>query len=338
MIGLVYWCYDMSARAPYHFAGCSWYSGEKLSFTAFVTVIVGLLYGVIVDRSKVGLIARWQRAGIVSIGETQWNGIISFLNRVELKVTGTVVVICLAFMAAGYSWAFYLEEGRFQDSFTYSCNGSPETPKEAYALVMEFLVAVSVCSLLASLRLGRVVTHSFIGRAIFENNVRINILVEHPDRTGGLAQVGQYYLLQCSILLPQFVWLVVWLYLLETSSSYERYEHWKVFLYSGIPAAGAAFFAVFWLPILSFRRAIKEWKMNNLDHGVDWGIEEIVSFAQLSTLTIDTLERRRVIVNYISDLNNLPDWPVSRRTRNGFISLFLLPALFTFSAHIIHLL
>ena len=338
MIGLVYWCYDMSARAPHHFDGCSWYSGDRLSFTAFVTVIVGLLYGVIVDRSKVELIARWQRAGILSIGETQWNGIISYLNRIELKITGAVVVISLAFMAAGYAWAFYLEDGRFQDSFTYKCNGSPGTPTEAYALVMEFLIAVSVCSLLASLRLGRVVTHGLIGRAVFAHDVRINIIIEHPDRTGGLAQIGQFYLLQSSMLLPQFVWLIAWLYLLETSSSYEYYEQWKIFLYLGIPAAGAAFVAVFWLPILSFRRAIREWKKNNLDRIVDLGIEQIVRLAHSSVLTSDTLARRRVLVNYISDLNNLPDWPVSRRTRNGFVSLFLLPALFTSSTHIMQLL
>ena len=320
IIGLAYWCYDMSARAPRHFDGCSWYSGDKWSFTAFVTVIVGLLYGVIVDRSKVGLIAQWQRVGILSIGETHWDGIILHLNRIELKVTGAVVAISLAFMAAGYAWAFYLEDGTFQDYFTYTCNGKTAIPEDTFALVIEFLVAVSVCSLLASLRLGRVVTHGFMGRAMLANDVCVNIIVEHPDRTGGLARIGQFYLLQSSILLPQFARLVLWLYLLEMSSSYEQ---WHVFLYMGIPAAGAAFVATFWLPILSFRRAIREWKRNYLDRNVDLGIEQIVRLIHSPALTADTLARRRVLVNYISDLNNLPDWPVSRRTRSGLNGLSL---------------
>ena len=335
IIGLVYWCYDMSARAPRHFDGCSWYSGDKLSFTAFVTVLVGLLYGVIVDRSKVKLIAQWQRAGILSIGATHWDGVILYLNRIELKITGAVVAISLVFMATGYAWAFYLEGGRFQDYFTYTCNGESQIPEDSFALVIEFLVAVSVCSLLASLRLGRVVTHGFIGRAMFANDVRVNIIVEHPDCTGGLARVGQFYLLQSLILFPQFTWLVVWLYLLESSSSYEQ---WQMFLYMGIPAAGAAFVAIFWLPVLSFRHAIREWKRNNCDQNLAVGIEQIAKLTHSPDLTADNLVRRRVLVNYISDLNNLPDWPVSRRTRNAFISLFLIPALFTSSTHIIDLL
>ncbi|MDE0391289.1 MAG: hypothetical protein OXI57_04375 [Rhodospirillales bacterium] len=335
--GQCYWFYSMYIRAPVIFDGCSWYTADRMSFTSSITVIISLLYSVVVDRNHHRLMSEWQRAGILKIDATKWKDIRLHLSRTQLKTTtlalGSIVVV----MFAGFGWEYYLREGKFENTYTYVCNGTKLQLKgeESLALHIEFLVATAVAVLLIGLRLGRLVTHGLLGQALRRHEIQINLVVEHPDRTGGLARIGDFYLLQCFVIVPVAAWLSVWLYFVPELG---RYEGWLPLLYLTIPLVAASFIAIFWLPMLSFRSAIREWKREYVDHKLEEKIDKMLSLTRAFDLSADDLVRRRILVDYVHSLNSLPDWPVSHETRRRFFAISPIPALSPLSSYVVNLL
>ena len=337
IVGLCYWFYRTSIRAPDIFYGCSWYTADKMLFTGSITVIVSLLYSVVVDRNHHRLISEWQRAGIIRIDATTWKSIRLYLSRTQFKTTTLALGPIIVVMFAGFGWEYYLREGEFANTYDYVCNGNSLklTGKEGLALHIEFLVATVVAILLIALRLGRLVTHGLLGHALRRHEVQINLVVEHPDRTGGLARVGDFYLLQSFVIVPVAAWLSVWLYFIP---QLRRYEGWLPLLYLTIPLVTASFIAIFWLPMLSFRSAVREWKRQYVDHKLEERVDRMLSLTRALDLSADDLLRRRILVDYVHSLNSLPDWPVSHETRRRFFAIFPIPALSPLSSYVVNLL
>ena len=281
--------------SPHH----RWITRDPMSFSGFLAAIIGIGYSIIVDRSQMGLLSRWHKAAIIDLEPAVQADIKSALCRQSLIWQLIIAVGLVVVMIIGYINAF----------------SSP-------ALFSEFSIASFVCAFLVGLRLARLVTHGLLGHFIESRGVPFGMTIEHPDRAGGTAQIGFFYLLQASMLAVPAFWLLIWILLIP---SFPQYSHWSEHFYVLSLVTIIVFILVFLLPMLAFRRAIIKWKHRNTLGAINDIRNELFKLRLILTPTRVQRQRRTEIARQLDYLINLPDWPVSPTIRNVFVTTFMIP-------------
>ena len=313
LVFLLVWFLNFNSRASEFFQfgsngteNTSWFKADPMSYTGFLFVIIGLGYSVMVDRSKTAAIARWEDTGILHLDPNGRTAIKSKLLRIEVASISLFVLISVAATAIGYH-NFYIGHIEF------------------WTLVAsEFGVASFISALLVAIRLGRLVSIGFIGSLLRKNHARIVAMIHHPDRAGGLAQIGNFYLLQVSVLAIPAIWLLVWLFALPFR---EGYLDWLDLFVILLAITTMAAITAFFVPMISFRSLINEWKLCILHPEKSRAKREMFELLDRTDLTVAQLHRRRELVLYVHELNSIPSWPFSRGTGSKAITAFLMPLL-----------
>lgn len=317
IILLLFWFVDFNNRAPKIF-GEDWFSRDPMAFTGFLTVILGILYSVAVDKNQRRLIDRWHNSMVfVSDDVTKdriSTGVISTSFVLQIVITAITVIA----MITGYSQFF----GNV-DYFD------------------EFWLASLICAVLIGLRMGRVASHGFIGNSIEKHENAIRIAVFHPDRTGGLGQIGNFYFLQASVILVPIIWLLVWVLIIPSMADnpdWQDYTKWVDHFYRLLMICFAVFLLAFFLPMLSFRRMIRNWKKENLHGQLKRVHGELIGIRGDPVLQFKKREIDKDLTTFLYNLNHLPDFPVSPITKSVFMTTFFLPLIVNISTYLLSFL
>ena len=298
LVALISWFLDYNSRAPSIF-GQSWFDWDPMSFSGFLSVIIGIAYSIWIDRSQEELLSRWHDAAILELDPEKRHAIVTTLAQRSLVGQVILVAALLVVMVIGYANFF-----------------------ENLDLFAEFSLASLICAFLVALRLARLVSHGLIGQLIKEHGVPFGMTIEHPDRTGGTAQIGTFYLLQASVMTIQVLWLLVWMLLIP---SIRGYEDWAGHFFYLLLMAVVVFILAFSLPMRAFGRLISDWKNNNVSHAIDQTRKELIRLRAIESPTPDERQKRSEIAQDLHNLIYLPNWPISPVTRNVFVTTFMLP-------------
>ena len=293
---------------------CAWFvdynyrtEPDPMTFSGFVAIIVGLTYSVFLDRSQLSVIDRWHRFCIFDITPPDMRGIQVRLFRTELIATPIVTCMVVFSTIVGYS--------------------STQMNFDA-----EFMCASVVCATLVGLRLSRLVTHGMMGWTLKAKNVRFHLMIEHPDRAGGTAQVGNFYLLQASVLAVPALWLIFWVFEIR---SFTGYDQWTSHFYTLVLIVMLVFAVAFWLPMLAFRCFMSDRWHSHVWPEIARGRNELLKLLAAEIQGSADRARRRELTSYVQALNNIPAWPVSPATVGGFATVFLTPLVATCANYVI---
>ena len=282
-------------------AESTWMASDLMAFSGFIAVIVGIGWSILIDRNQAALLSRWHDAAIIDLSTNMRQKIERDLQRRSLFWQCIIVSVVVVSMIIGYA--------SFYDNFD---------------LLGEFLIASFVSALLVSQRLARLVGHGLIGRIVKDRMVPFGMTIEHPDRTGGTAQIGIFYLLQASVLTIPVLWLLVWIILIPSMQDYAR---WADHFFTLLIIAIVVFCLAFALPMLAFRRIIRDWKRANISNSINSIRDELLNLRTIESPTLAQRRRRAELARHLDSLIHLPNWPVSLATRNVFVSTFMVPLL-----------
>lgn len=299
LFSLIAWFLDYNARYP------AWMTSDPMAFSGFLAVIFGIGYSILVDRSHANLLSRWHDAAIIELNTDSRREIEKALQRHSIICHVIVVSTLVAVMIFGYT-NFY----RKFDPFS------------------EFTVVSFTCALLVGMRLARLVNHGSIGRLVEDKAGPFGMTIEHPDRAGGTAQIGKFYFFQATVLVIPVFWLLVWILLIP---SLEGYTKWADHFFNLLILAIAMFFLAFVLPMIAFRRLIRDWKRANISNLIEGVRSELINLRSIERPTSVQRRRRAELARHLDGLIHLPDWPVSLATRNAFVTTVLLPLLVNFA-------
>ena len=302
------WWYN---KCTYGSTRKTWWEDDPMMLSGFVAVLIGISYSVLSDRSQVKLVRRLHDAAIVDLNETRWSEIRVLLKRYALIWRIFILSGLMALMILGY-YFFYIEGSTIKR----------EIIEEVIKYKWEFALASLICTILAGLRLGRIIANSFTGHAIRKVSPSFEMVIQHPDGAGGLDSIGRFYLWQAGVLLIPTIWLLLWIGIAPYMPGYGHWSShfWRLLLFG----------AVLWMlavavPMYSFHRLIVTWKAEHLEPAVA-NIRFIFRNLRGKHLR-GRCQRRQIqeLSNYLHSLTSLPDWPISTRTLVSFFTTVALP-------------
>lgn len=277
----------------------SWFDADPMSFTGFVAVIVGIGYSIAVDRNQMHLLSQWNDAAIIDLKPADRAVIEHSLCRWSLVWQLLLGSLFPVVMLISYIIVF-----------------------DSRDLLSEFSIASFVCAFLVGLRIARLISHGRLGRSIVRLSVPFELTIGHPDRAGGTAQIGTFYFLQASVLITPVLWLLIWILPIRALPEYPSWTaHHSYFLVIAL----VVFILAFLLPMLAFRRIIRDWKHENYPIAVSNIKKELLKLREIRTPNLIQRQRQEKTAQQLDSLISLPDWPVSPTMRNIFVTTFMLP-------------
>ncbi len=296
LVALIIWFLYFNARAPCMYQGSSWIEEDPMAFSGFLAAIIGIGYSILIDRNHASLLSRWHNAAILDLEPNSRQEIENCLAQRSLVWQLVVAVFLVACMIISYA-------NFFTDFDVFS----------------EFSLASIICIFMVGLRLGRLVSHGSIGRLIEDHGVPFGITIEHPDRTGGMSEIGTFYLRQAFVVAIPVLWLLVWIFVISYWKQ-DGYMGWeKHFSYLLVPAP-IIFIMTFLIPMRAFRRLIRNWKQTRGTAELDRIRAELMYLRSIQMPTLDQRKRCSDLAHALDSFIRLPDWPISRATYNGFIT------------------
>lgn len=311
--GLFLWFLDRNRRWPdsdqdtwWH-----WFYDDPMSFTGFLALIVGLGCSVVVDRDQLKLIKYLYDSTIVDMTEETWTKIKIGLRRNSLTCQFILVLVVIILMVIGY-FNFFV----FSPGFSH--------------YPVEFVGASIVCSIVAGLRLGRLVANSLTGRTIEAAKPSFEVLIAHPDRAGGLARIGTFYFCQTLTLLIPTIWLCIWLSMIHLQFEpidWKSYVDWWPHFWRLQIGLTVLLAVCFLLPMRSFQRLIISWKKANITRLLSSVQEDLRALQKDHRHDSCKIQQSRQLVSNLHSLTSLPNWPISPRVRAAFgstmVTLFI---------------
>ena len=276
---------------------------DPMAATGVITVIGGLLFGHFVDRDQFKLITDLRDAGLIELDGERERNIKSRLRKTTFLwqcLMAILVTICTV-------WAYNLILDLTLDSFD---------------------IASLICAVLIGLRLGRGAANGFTGRALVASSVSFQMTTEHPDRTGGLSGIGNFYLLQAVTVLIPSLWLAVWIYVIHNGNpipngyDYNIYAMWKDYFVGLLVICIVIFAFSMVVPMRSFRRMIACWKEQRGPAIEALGKRAFALNSQVYQ-NLATRNRMREISTHLHCFNHISDWGISPVVRTTFLSTFL---------------
>lgn len=277
----------------------TWFEDDPMILSGFVTVFIGLLYSVLIDRNQTKLVRRLHGIAVINLDSGHWSEIRTLLKKYTCRsyIFTTFVVVVLMIIG-------------FRDRIVAILCDDPFRPQ---IWTKELFVAVLFCTVLVGLRLGRAVANGFTGRAIKKVSPSFEIVPRHPDGAGGLDSIGRFYLWQAGGLLIPTIWLLMWIWFPG------EYENWlphfqRLLLFLTF----IIWPAVVMLPMCSFHRLIVTWKIKHLEPTISDIRTDFRKLRANRPQSSYQRQRTQELFNYLHSLTTLPDWPLSFRTLTVF--------------------
>ena len=278
---------------------------NSMSFSGFLTIIFGLAYSVIIDRSKLAVIQRWRDLWILEFDCAKLENIILHLDRREIFATITITSLLVGATYIGYEIFYHMN-------------------------LTQFHVVSLICAALVGLRISRLAAHGLIGSVLQAQDVGLNLIVDHSDRAGGTAEIGKFYLFNASVLLIPAVWLVIWIVNIPLIEDHPGKNNlWPAHFVILLAITSAIFVVAVWLPMIKFSQMMHEWKGLHL-------VPELASLKRqyfeicdgnASALGPAEGKSRQELVRRMHALTSISDWPVTPDSIGKHLSILsiLLP-------------
>lgn len=271
---------------------------DPMSLTLLVTVSVGLFYSLLVDRDQFLLCKQLHNDTVFQIDESRITNLINDLTHQSRKWQSICAVVWLLIFAAGYILAEY----RFG----------------------KFFVINLVCSVLIGLRFGRSVANGGTARVVRSYLIGFQMLVTHPDRAGGLALIGNFYLKQASIVLVPILWTLAWIMLISNQVIPQyTYDRWLPLLWCSLIVSTVGIIASFWIPLSSLQSYIVEWKRKEEPYVTELRRK----LRDLKSRTFPNAARRdhiTALTLYVHSFTYMSNWCLSPPVRTAIFSALVM--------------
>jgi hypothetical protein len=170
---------------------------------------------------------------------------------------------------------------------------------------------------------GRALAFGRFGSWLEGWNLRVSVAPGHVDGAAGLKPVGDFYSFQATLLAIPAFFLAVWWAAIPTVHALQRYDYWRGPYLGLLAVCVAAQIAGFVLPLLSFRRLMRAQKRDLL-YEADTMSREIWALQSRLPSTLDQADRNAIqerlalLHNRYAEIEEMPTWPVDKRTRHRF--------------------
>ena len=287
-----------------------------MTVTGFVTIIVGLFYGLVIDKDQTKIVERLTRTAVIRLGVIRFLEIRSQLRCIAALTTLlSPVVLALIYLIAVYN---------FDDSLSdLICR-----PGGHLALI---------CVGLVSLRFGRYVSICFTNWVVFDKKqCTLLLLVNHPDRCGGIASIGNYFLKHASTGIIPIVWVLCWILIISyhmhiKSQDYIEYNGLLFPLAIYLIILGFLYVGGFFFSMYPLSRKIKCWK-NSLRPHVNQLVRNMQKQRHYTggSFAINQVE---IHATYLYSFFRLSDWGISPGTKTAIftaLSTLIVSTVFSF--------
>ncbi len=169
--------------------------------------------------------------------------------------------------------------------------------------------------------LGHMCGYGRLGLLIKKNHITLKIEPGHLDGVGGLKPIGDFYFRQAMVAALPALFLAIWLLIIQFGHT--RYGVWRTPYAILLAISILVEILVFVVPLLSFHGMMVVEKQKQLE-GADELSKEI-AFAEHQLTREQDVHKRELIKDRLSsmtkeywDIERLPTWPVSKRTKKLF--------------------
>ena len=277
---------------------------DPMLLSGYVIVIVGVTLGIIIDRDPVRVVEKLHIATVLPLFKNEW-----------LRIKSTLMSSFLLYQVIFCLLAVVLKLAFVENLWDMSIHPPPN-------IVIYILIGT---------RLGRLVANGTIGRTIYKIAGRVELQVGHLDRAGGLASVGNFYLLQGLVVIVPMVWIISWIWM-SFLPYFEGYRHWRGYYLLLLVLIWIVFGYGFYRPMITFRNLIIDWKSRERVESLVAHIRADIVAMKAHSWYTDNFSmriRRRQLRERFQDLyslTSLPDWPVSSAVLWTFFSGIGLPS------------
>jgi len=285
---------------------------DPMMVSGFVTAFAGILLSLLINRKFRAMLRRLLKDGILEGGVRDADDFETELRRRAFKWRLLTAFGIAVLMAIGF----------------YNFYGWPDS-----GFLAEFTIASILLGAVAGHRLGAIIANGRLAKVARERDIRLLLVLDHPDGAGGTAALGNFLMFQAILITIILVWLSVWLILLP---GYPGYQSWEFHLATLWLVALAIFGAGFVYPVLAFRKQMREAK-NRLTARVGGEIDQsIAKLAQKKISTSDVADFMRNNEQHVAQINmrraldELPSIPLGTIGKSLFrvtsLSAFVPPA------------
>jgi hypothetical protein len=169
--------------------------------------------------------------------------------------------------------------------------------------------------------LGHMCGYGRLGWLIHKHKIIIHIQPGHLDGVAGLKPVGDFYFRQAMIAALPAVFLAAWLLIIQFGHT--SYSVWRTPYAVLLSIALVVEILVFVVPLISFHRMMVEEKRKQLEEADELSKE--IALAEHELTSEQDVQKRELIKDRLSsmtkeywNIENLPTWPVAKRTRKLF--------------------
>lgn len=260
---------------------------DRMFFSGVLVSSVALFIILATDRDPMKVLRHLHRTSVISLSALQWDEIRRCLRRVNLSAwigcTGILFIVAMIFVRPSLDD----ELGKLPFIAAYALTGA---------------------------RFGRIVSNGTAGRILRKNGVVLHVDASNRDGAGGLAVVGNFYIIQVSVLLIPLCWITYWLIDMFWTREYQQWLEIFIVLI-GVVFATAVVGLI--IPLCSFRKMMLDWKRNR-------NIYKVIVHRIWQ-------DRRDP---HVRALATIPDWPISSETLRTALLGTTLPIVLTAMAFV----
>ena len=264
-------------------SGCN----DRMFFSGVLVSSVALFIILATDRDPMKVLRHLHRTSVISLCASQWDEIRRYLRRVNLSAwvgcTGILFIVAMVVVRP---------------------NLDDELEK------LPFIAAYA----LTGARFGRIVSNGIVGLILRKNGVVLHVDTSNRDGAGGLAVVGNFYIIQVSVLLIPLCWITYWLIDMFWTGEYQHWFAIFIVLIGVVLVTGVVGLII---PLCKFREMMLDWKRKN-------SIYEVIARKMW--------QNRRDF--HVRALATIPDWPISSETLRTALLGTTLPIVLTAMAFV----
>ena len=281
--------------------------------TGFVAVAVGLCYSVLVDDDILRIACQLQADNTIQLNESRFHQISRRFreNSIMLQVILAIAVIVgVHFVEPTSGLHKLLSMDRSSVNWDY---------------VGAFLFFPG----LVGVRIGRIVANVINGYLITRRDYTTWLVVaNHPDKSGGVARFGNFYLKQSSVFLVPAIWMFIWIMLISyddfvgSNTLSECYgvmdAMWVMMVVCVLLST-----LVFVVPMWRVSGSILSWKREN-ERDMDRLRTGLKALTERPRWYMNSISRLRVkeLVEYLDSYVSMSDWGIHPSVRMAIFAAF----------------
>ena len=338
VVGLIAWASVYNYYLCAATLECLW-KKDFTEFTGSVTIVFGIFYSVLIDKSYKESLKKWHDAAIIDLTPKESDEICQETHRFTRKWCIFLSLILLLItipqliyyhkenITSLYSDPSFHFDVNCKEPFSYKDRYCPD--KKTRLAFISYIISSFFYTVLVGRRLGRSVGHGYISHMLRKKEIPLFMSIKHPDGAGGTALIGRFYFLQASLFLIPIAWLSLFLLVInldilngvrEYLGLRERAEEWLVYYTILVFFAIVLFTTVFIVPMCFISKLIKKWKREKAQQQIALARGRLIVLRKQFYITPKQIELYHNQVRDLHDWNNLPDWPASRLAINTFLT------------------